>query len=156
MFIPAATALKNLVYRVIPTPGQAFHGSVTLTTFFSIFLISSSLLFFSPRPAELRTETSTLWNRFRFLISCERKPKGVRSDNRRQGTWSLEVSRAGTIVAVMMFPNQMQHQIPISCTCHNNEMLGAHSTQGATCCCPALLCSLTLDTAFGGSRQQPY
>lgn len=37
MFIPAATALKNLVYRIIPTPGQAFHGSVTLTTFFSIF-----------------------------------------------------------------------------------------------------------------------
>lgn len=50
MFIPAATALKNLVYRVIPTPGQAFHGSVTLTTFYSIFLIFSSLSSFLSSP----------------------------------------------------------------------------------------------------------
>lgn len=73
MFIPAATALKNLVYRIIPTPGQAFHGSVTLTTFFSIFLLFfPPLLFFSARPPQRWTEEGFCGTDFDFWSFSER------------------------------------------------------------------------------------
>lgn len=68
MFIPAATARKNLVYRIIPTPGQAFHGSVTFTTFFSIFLLFFLPSFSSPHVVLRGEQRRVLRNRFWFLI----------------------------------------------------------------------------------------
>lgn len=107
MFIPAATALKNLVYRIIPTPGQAFHGSVTLTTFFSIFLIFSFLL------PQLRSLCGTDLDSWSVVRGRQRS-----GDNRRRGAPPLASRCAGAVVAPVMFHNHVRWQTPYPC--HND------------------------------------
>lgn len=111
MFIPAATALKNLVYRIIPTPGQAFHGSVTLTTFHFHFPYFFFLSFFSSPHILLSWEQKEVFcaTDFHFWSVVRERQSG---DNRWQDTRPLTVSCVGAVVSVMMFPKHVQWQTP--------------------------------------------
>lgn len=142
MFIPAATALKNLVYRIIPTPGQAFHGSVTLTTFFSIFPISSFFLsFLLPTSCLAGNRKKCFVQQISTFDQLWEKDRVVITDDRTHDHWQWAVLELLSLW--WCFPNMCNDRLPVLyMSGQYNDGRTDHRDSWVTCC-PALLWSLT-------------